>query len=276
MDEGQGADVRYIVQLGDIHAGSTLSVMPESFLTTDGNPVGQNKLQKAIWSHWLKMRAWLTERIGGEPYAVILMGDMIEGKHHRTQQIWTESPSEQIEAACQVLEPVCEPARAVFGIRGTECHVGQDRESVVYYRMGVGLSSDGRYHGEHHLRLRVGSHLFSAAHHIGATSRSYLEASGLGIAMGAEMLEAMMGDESVADVYLRAHRHRYGYFANSSAALCVSPAWQALTNHGHKVVTGARVEVGCVLWDVSDRNKLPTHEVFIARPVKRQTVCIGG
>ena len=94
--------------------------------------------------------------------------------------------------------------------------------------------------------------------------------------MGAEMLEAMMGDEAVADVYLRAHRHRYGYFANSSAALCVSPAWQALTNHGHKVVTGARVEVGCVLWDVSDRNKLPTHEAFIARPVKRQTVCIGG
>ena len=61
--------IRQLVVISDIHAGSTKAILPPNFTTLEGQPIGQSELQKWFWRSWELANAWINELTGIEGYA---------------------------------------------------------------------------------------------------------------------------------------------------------------------------------------------------------------
>jgi hypothetical protein len=90
-------------------------------------------------------------------------------------------------------------------------------------------------------------------HHIPASVRRNLSATQLSIQLGEEQLEAANNGEPIPRVVGAAHRHKPGYYEDDNGLCFVSPPWQALTRHGHKVVSPARTKPGVQILDWRNR-----------------------
>ena len=99
------------------------------------------------------------------------------------------------------------------------------------------------------LKLDIAGTYCKFDHHIGTTSRPYLEASQLSIVMGCERQEAARAGHRVPKVIGRAHRHRFGHFDDGDGSCFVLPPWQTVTRYGRKVVPHAIPQVGIVVLD---------------------------
>ena len=86
-----------------------------------------------------------------------------------------------------------------------------------------------------------------------------------------EALQAVKNGEPFPQVVGRAHRHKYGTFSNGRQTAIVSPPWQGLTRHGHKVVPEARTQPGAYLldWRGKPEGALPeVHERLYQAPAQ--------
>ena len=113
-----------------------------------------------------------------------------------------------------------------------------------------------------------------ATHHIGATSRAYLEASALSITLGNARLNSVRAGHPVAQVYLRGHRHCGGVFSDGSGLIGVTGGWQFLTRHGHKVVPDSvpRPSILILDWRGKPQGALPTPtHIFYNPPAPKVT-----
>ena len=77
---------KLVFVLSDLHCGSTLAVMPPGFVTLEGNSVALNPVQQWLWKCWQETHKWILETAAGEPFALVINGDLIEGNHHRTMR----------------------------------------------------------------------------------------------------------------------------------------------------------------------------------------------
>ena len=139
----------------------------------------------------------------------------------------------------------------VFFVIGTECHTG-NFETALSEVLDGEINPDTKSHGFNRLDLTVNGTRCIFQHHISATARAYLEASGLGIALGNEQLEAAKNGEVIPRVLVCAHRHRYGEFNDGVSMAMVTHPWQGLTRHGYKVVGSARTKPGGLILDFTD------------------------
>ena len=67
--------------------------------------------------------------------------------------------------------------------------------------------------------------------------------------LGSEQLNAVRNGEPMPRVLAVAHRHVGGHVATTDGICLATPAWQALTRHGHKVAGAARCKPGAYLLD---------------------------
>ena len=88
------------------------------------------------------------------------------------------------------------------------------------------------------------------------------------MAMQSAALESIRAKERVADVFLRAHRHRYGHYSDGDRLIVAGYSWQAKTDFAEKVVPHARVVVGLHVLDFGDAddNGLPVVRAWSRRP----------
>lgn len=102
--------------VGDLHVGSTVAIADNAHTTT-------------AEQGWLR-ECWqdMTKRARAKPYTLMLGGDLIDGPaHHGNLQTWGNH-YEQRDAAIELLLPLVTKGQAVYAIRGTEAHVGDDGE----------------------------------------------------------------------------------------------------------------------------------------------------
>jgi hypothetical protein len=261
-----GQRILKLLELGDIHAGSKSGLLPDDFHDGDGNGHKQNAIQQFLWQCWRDLNDnWIPNIIGADPFALVIKGDIIEGCHHGSKEVITNDPQDHFEAAAELLEPLAAKAAAVYIIEGTECHTG-NAERGMSRRLNAIKDPDTKKWAWPRLSLTIGGVRCIFQHHIGVTSRAWLEASALSIHLANEQIEAVRNGETMPRMLSCAHRHRYGEYRDASGLCCVTPPWQMLTRHGHKVVPSARTRPGALIHEFKGDGTLPITHVQTYRP----------
>lgn len=240
-----------------------MGLMPPGFLLAEGQTMGHNVVQKHLWSCWTDLfKDRLPELLDGDNYDLLLAGDLIEGIHHKSKQIISPDVYDHVECAKACLNPIAlekyedeyetgitvgRQCKKRWILKGTECHSGSS-ELAIGKSIKAQLNPD-KHRAFDRLDMTLNGVRAVFVHHVATAMRTYLEASGIGIQMNSEQLEAAKQNEVIPQVFGYAHRHRFGMFVDSSGSAFVSPPWQGLTRHGHKVVSAARTVVGAVVLD---------------------------
>lgn len=222
--------------------------MPPNFETVEGNKIEQNALQRFLWESWQQTLRWVEAETAGANYAVVINGDLIEGDHHGTKQIWSKDTSDHVAAAADVLQPVLARASHFFIVQGTESHTNNHEVSIgkilrAQTNPDTGLPAFSRLH------LTVHGTRCAFSHHIGTATRSWTKATALAAALAEERTQAIKNGEQVPQVVVRSHRHTFDSYTDGRGLVVVTPPWQMLTRFGHKVVPDARCQPGAVLLD---------------------------
>lgn len=257
--------IKLAVILSDLHFGSTVGLWPDSFISQEGIPIGQNDFQKWLWECWCDLHEnELPKYIGNDPYALILNGDIIEGIHHGTMQVMTANPTDQISASKQVLKIALKGSTSRFMVKGTEVHT-RDREISLGEALNCELDQSTGQHAFDKLRLKIHDCPCVFRHHMPATIRPYLEATALSTELGTERIEAARSNHPIPKVLCMAHRHRHGIFRDVNGLVCVTSGWQGLTRHGFKVVGASVPAPSCIVldWRGKDLGELPHAEDFV-------------
>jgi hypothetical protein len=249
---------KVILLLSDLHIGSTVGLWPEGFICNEGFPIGQNKFQEWLWACWQDMLGWAKTTIGKDDFELVLNGDLVEGIHHRTLQVMSADVSDQTTAVLDVLGLLSARASRVHVVKGTECHTRNDEIRIGSALNGTRDPQTGQ-HAWDRLDLDVNGCLVSFAHHIGTTSRPYLEAAQHSINLGVEIHEAARMGRPIPKVICRAHRHRHGVWSDGNSMSIVTGAWQGITRFGRKVVPAAIPQPSAVIldWRSVEKGELP-------------------
>lgn len=270
MAKKKSSRPQLLVVVSDLHCGSTVGLMPPDSENMAGNTLGfgSNHHQRWLWECWQDAQAQVAKLAGDDPLALLINGDATEGIHHRSPEVVASLIENHCQMAANALRPWADRAVATFVTKGTECHT-HDIETYL-------ASLIGAQEGKAREKWLIDLHgcLIDATHHIGATSRAYLEASAMSIVLGNARLNSIRAGHPCAQVYLRAHRHCGGVFSDGSGLLAITGGWQFLTRHGHKVVPDAipRPSVLVLDWRGKEPGALPTpHHIFFNPPAPKVT-----
>jgi len=250
--------------ISDPHCGSDVGLMPPEAIMENGTgrTHGQNRKLQWIWDTYVKASTQAMDVIGKDPFILTFNGDLIEGIHHRSDEVVAAKIIEHVNIAVGCFEPLVKKAHTTLLTKGTECHV-RDMETVFMRELNIpGKAKDVQ-------QYRVNDCMVDARHHMPATSRLHLEASGMGVVMANCRSNMLRAGHQVPKVFLRAHRHCGGDYCDGESMILVTPPWQMLTRHAHKVVTDAIPRVGMYLldWRNVPKGALPaTHRFFYAPP----------
>lgn len=253
------------VNLSDIHCGSIFGLMPPSFESDAGNVVthGNNHHQAWLWEKWEEFWREADAIIAGDPFALFLNGDMTEGVHHGTAEIVATKRREHFRIAEQVLSPKVKRAAVTYLSEGTECHTNDMEHDLCKVMSTITKEARSKW------LVSMNGVIIDMTHHIGTTSRAYLEATAMSVTMGNAILNQVRAKHQTARVFLRGHRHCGGHFSDGHGTLAISPGWQFLTRHGRKVVPDSIPRPGGQILDF--RNKAPgrlpaIHDIFYDPP----------
>ena len=258
--------IRMAVIVSDLHCGSTVGLAHPESEQSAGNIVGfgSNKHQAWLWENWNTMQQEVRHILWGDKAALFINGDCTEGCHHRTTEIIAATIEEHAKIGVQCLAPLVKTtAGPVYLTKGTECHT-HGMEDLVAERLKAktGKAKDKWL-------VEINGCPLDVAHHMGTTSRAYLEAGSMSIAMGNARMNYQRAGHRVPDVFLRGHRHCGGYYGDGSGIFGVTGGWQFLTRHGHKVVTDSipRPSVIVLDWREKRKGELPMiHEITFNPP----------
>lgn len=266
---------RVLVIISDIHAGSTKAILPPDFVTLEGQPIGQSASQEWLWAGWVEFKQWLSGIVNPKEYAVVLNGDLIEGNHHGTKEIWSPETGDHAKAAIEILAPVARRAAKTFVVRGTECHVGSAEISIAR-TLGAEINPEVQQPYWDRLSLDMCGVRVSIRHHFPTTSRVHLEASQHSIQMGNAILEAVRVGETPPRILIGAHRHRPGHWDDGQNMTIVTGAWQTLTRFGFKVVPDGRPcpRVYVLDWRDKEDGELPVVHSFTVKAPEAPAVSI--
>lgn len=240
-------------------------MLPPNVVSSEGNELVQNRLQQWLWSAWNDvMFGELPRLIGDDEWVLVVNGDAIEGNHHGTKELVSHDESDHVEIAAELLRPLAEKATQTFLVEGTECHTKNHEHALGRLVNATPDPETGRCAWSC-LHLRVAGQHVLAHHHIGTTSRTWLESGEPGRALVNARAEALAVGAPVPDVVIASHRHRWSIVQGPHGTAVVTPAWQGVTRYGRKVVPAARLQVGAMVLDwrnVSDGTPPHVHRLI--------------
>ncbi len=238
--------VNNLIVISDTHCGDQAGLCPPDGVMLDGGgEYHPSAFQCGMWEWWEEFWGeWVPRVTQGEPFAVAINGDAMDGRHHGAVHQVSQNLADQQRIAIEVLKPIAAQCEGrLYLIRGTEAHTGQSSENEE--NLAVALSAipdqEGR-HARNELWIRVGRALCHLMHHIGTTSSSAHEASAVNAELAAEYVESARWGGEPPDFVVRSHRHRCivvdfdGY--KGYAAGIVTPGWQGKTPFSYKIAGG--------------------------------------
>ena len=257
---------RITVNVSDPHCGSIVGLMPPVFVGDDGNFLthGKNYAQKWLWKTWESVWEEVYAIVGKDPFVLTVNGDVREGVHHGGRELIAQKNREHTRMAFEVLLPHAKRAARVRLSEGTECHSQDAEHDVAVMLRGEGIDAQCKSKW----LFEINGILYDMTHHIGTTSRAYLEATTFSVTMGNAMLNQLRSEHRTARLFLRGHRHCGGAFTDGHGMLCVTPAWQMLTRHGRKVVPDSIPRPGIIVLDHRNQKpgRVPACHTFFVNP----------
>lgn len=271
MTRKRSGDVRSIVVVSDTHCGCQLGLCPPSVPLDGGGTYEASRLQRIVWGWWDEFwRDFVPKATKGEPFAVVMNGDCLDGVHHGATTQITHNMNDQRMIAQSVLEPIVEACGGRYWhIRGTEAHVGQaaEHEEAVARSLGAIPDEDGN-HARWNLRATLGEHRIHFAHHISPSQSPFAKSGALQREMVGTYVQTGKWGDAPYSMLVRSHRHEHSETvergAHGKITVTVTPAWQLFTPFVHK--TAARVgqpEIGGIVIRLVD------DELFTRAFVKR-------
>ena len=243
--------INNLVVVSDLHVGCSLGLMHPSGARTDNDlVVAPSRLQRKVWAWWTRFwREFVPMATKGDPFAVVINGDSLDGVHHNSTTQWSHNLTDQAAMAKAILQPVVEQCQGRFYmVRGTEAHVGKSaqEEERLAAELGAIPNSDGQYARWELWKLLgpKGQALVHCLHHIGSTGSQAYESTAVHKELIESFIEAGRWKRRMPDVVVRSHRHRYIEdtiaTANGRATAVVTPAFQLKTPFAWRI-PGARL-----------------------------------
>jgi hypothetical protein len=240
--------IRNVIVVSDTHVGCKLGLChPKGARLDDGGRYMPSELQSKVWSIWREFwNEWVPRVTHGEPFAVVVNGDAIDGVHHNATTQWSHNLEDQARHARKIFRPIAKRCEGrLYWVRGTEAHVGQsgvDEERLVKQLQAV-PNKQGQ-HARWELWMRIGGSLAHFLHHIGNTSSAAHETSAINAELSAIYTDAGRWGREPPMVVVRSHRHRCAEVRlpakTGYAVSMVTACWQLRTPFAWKIA-GARV-----------------------------------
>jgi hypothetical protein len=237
--------IRNLICISDTHCGDQLGLCPPTVTLAHGGTYHASSYQAAVWDHWHHFwHTWVPKVTRGEPYAVVLNGDMVEGRHHGATHQISADLADQNNIAYECLAPIIDLCQGRFYyISGTPVHAGEagEDEERLARRLGA-IPTEGGRSTRYELYINVGQALVHTSHHIGVTSSGAYETSALAREFNEFCSESSKWGRPPPDILVRSHRHRHceirvpthrGY-----GIIFVTSAWQLKTPFLFKVPGG--------------------------------------
>ena len=250
--------VRQLVVVSDMHFGCKLGLCSPEPLKLDGEGhYTPSEFQCGVWRWWLEFWEWVAEKTKGEPYDIVINGDILEGVHHGAKSQISQNHADQVRLAYRDIRPFLAPARKRYLIRGTEAHGGKNEEmtqmlaQMLHASVGLEISPQGRESwwelwkafGE---RPDGEGFLAHFSHHVGTTGSSAYESSAPFKELIEAYVEAGRWGNRPPDVVVRSHRHRSITIEipseHTRGASHVTAAWQGKTPFAYKIPGGRQAQ----------------------------------
>lgn len=204
--------VNNLIVISDLHCGCRAGLCPDQAIPLDeGGTYMPSAPQKKMWKIWKKFwKEWVPQACRGEPYAVLVNGDALDGVHHGAKTQISQNHADQNKVAMLILEPIADECEGRFFMnRGTEAHAGKSAEmEEMLARMLGAVKDESDHHSRFEIFLRMGSGLIHALHHIGTTGASHYESSAVMKELAESFTESGRWGDSPPDMVVRSHRHR--------------------------------------------------------------------
>jgi len=248
-----------IIAISDTHCGCRSGLYPcdlKKPLVLDQGAIHEpSKFQLEAWNVWKYFwSVWVPKVTRREDYAVVVVGDALDGRHHGAVSQISQNINDQLIIAKAIFEPIIakKHCKALYWIRGTEAHVGPsaELEEILARELNAVPDKNGK-HSRWTMWARLGGEgdegaLIHFAHHIGVTGSSHYESSALNKEVTEQYVEGGRWLQPAADITIRAHRHRYIEIRLPSARNytigLVLPGWQGKTPFSQKVAGGRQTE----------------------------------
>ena len=265
-------EVRNLIIVSDTHCGCQFGLYPTGKTKVDGGgSYNPSTLQRKVWKYWLKFwNEWVPTACHGEPFAVVVNGDMLDGRHHGSVTQVSQNLADQQRIAEAVFAPIVEKCEGRFYvIRGTEAHVGQSAENEENCARALkAIPDENGLYSRFELWVRVGKGLCHILHHIGTTGSSHYESSAIMKELSEAYAEAGRWRNEPPDVVVRSHRHRHcevrvptslGY----GISFCTA-GWQLKTPFVYKIPGGRYTtpQVGGSLIRQGDEDLYTRHKTW--------------
>lgn len=260
-----------LVVISDIHAGCRVGLCPPEPVPLDGGGCySASPAQLLMWDAWREF--WdvaVPEFCHGEPFALCVNGDAMDGRHHGSVTQISQNLADQQTIAELLLAPVVARATAYYHIRGTEAHVGPsgENEELLAKRLGAVPDSSG-HHARWAIWFRLRHALIHITHHIGTTGSTHYESSALMRELGEQFVEAGRWGHEPPSVIIRSHRHRCAEVrvparTGHYAWCCTTAGWQLRTPFAAKLPGGRNSEpqIGGMVVRVGDHDIYTRHFV---------------
>lgn len=238
-----------LVVVSDTHCGCRMGLCPPEVKLDDGGTYQPGKTQRFLWSAWREFwDEWVPRVTEGEPYAVVMNGDAMDGVHHGSVTQVSQNLTDQRRIAAEVLRPVVDLCGGRYiHIRGTEAHVGKSgqNEEDLAESLGAIPNDDGQF-ARWDLWCHLGGYLGHFSHHIAACHSPMTEATALHSEYIRSCVEAAQHGLRAPDFIVRSHRHR-AYETkipsrNGDALVATTAAWQGKTPFVWKLASGRAQE----------------------------------
>jgi hypothetical protein len=242
--------VNNLVVVSDLHVGCQMGLLDPLGGRMDGGGIYKpSPLQRKVWRWWRHFwDTFVPLATKGEPYAVAVNGDIVDGVHHGSTTQWSHNLTDQGSVAKRILTPIAKQCGGRFYvIRGTEAHVGKSaqEEERLAQELGAIPNKRGqfaRYELWKLLGTPANNRLVHLLHHLGTTGSQAYESVSPHKELVESITEAGRWGRRFPDVVVRSHRHRYIETViptvNGRAFACVTPAWQLKTGYVFRVAGG--------------------------------------
>lgn len=260
---------KLLVVFSDTHCGSRLGLMPKEYqIIEDDVIIKATTIQQWLLSAWNALWADVLAYIGKDPWSVALVGDAIEGCHHKRRELVSHDLADHIEIFYKVVAPRLEPADKKYFVLGTEAHGGATEEMLIAKKLGAVRHPDTKRYAENRWHLNFNGYPIVLRHHIEATSREYLRASALAINLANEQLSAIKRGHPHPKGLIAGHRHMHDYYTDGTNFALVCGPWQMTTRYGHTKWSPMLPEPTISVLDCRETRKgeMPRVETFKATP----------
>ena len=274
-EDGDLPTAAKVIFFPDWHVGSTVGLFFPWQWTGADAPINPTKITRIMWKVFEKgLDTIQAQRTKGDRLVIICNGDLIDGKHHDTNELLTGDENQQELIAISILEWALEKLefddtkdKLIF-IKGTGVHVrnGQSTDRIaadfreIVYPLQKGTAKNNFMDAKlthQRLEFSINGVRFDVAHHPEARPgrRAWTKDNALRAFLLSQYFDHLEEATLMPHYWIRAHAHVFtpAIIEKSRGTFrgVILPALQAKTDFVYRIAAGAKPMPGLYWVNVS-------------------------